>query len=82
MGLKDLVTKTLTQEVSRENGISDEVVYTHLSTRTQEVVRCIAENIIYGDESRDKINDYVIFHGLSLSEQPSRGDTNIWNNNR
>ena len=82
MSLKTLIHKTLIHTVNREDGIGEEVTYNHAKTRMHEAVRCIPESIIYGDESRDKISDFVVFHGLELSEIPSNGDTVIWNNKR
>jgi len=82
MSLKTLAHKTLAHTVNREDGIGEEVTYNHAKTRTHEIVRCIPQAITYGDESRDKINDFVVFHGLELLEQPSNGDTILWNNKR
>lgn len=82
MSLKDLITKTLTHEVARENGIGDEVDYTHLSTRTTETIKCIPQNINFGEDGKDKINDFVVFHGLVLTVKPSNGDTIVWNGRR
>jgi len=82
MGLKDLITKSLKHEVNRENGIGDKVTYTHSKSKNHYVIRCIPESIIYGEESRDKLNDFVTFHGLELSEIPGNGDTIIWSGKR
>jgi len=82
MGIKDLISKAIKHEVNRENGIGEEVRYTHSKNRNYEIVRCIPEDIIFGEESRDKINNFVTFHGLELSEEPNNGDTIVWNGKR
>ena len=80
MSLKSLIEKTLEHEVARENGISEEVAYHHSISRTKEEnLKCIPQEITYGEESRDKLNDFVVFHALTLLEEPSHGDTIVWN---
>lgn len=81
--MKNLITKTLKHTVTRENGAGDKVTYNHSKSRTSETdVSCIPESITYGEESRDKIKNFVTFHGLELSEQPDNGDTIVWNGKR
>jgi hypothetical protein len=82
MGLSDLIKKTLNAEIKRQNGIGHKIVYTHLKTRETVILNCIPEEIVFGEDLKDKANDYVVFHGLDLSIPPSNGDTIIWNGKR
>lgn len=79
MNINQLMEKTLTHSVKRENGASEKVDYVHYNSKSELTIGCFPQKINDGDLAKDTEKSYVTFHALFLNEKPNRGDSIEWN---
>jgi len=74
--MKDLIAKTIQHTVTRTDGISEEVLYTHKSGGTpKSPIRAIVERDVEEDVVGKEKKEFTIFHALILPQPPAIGDT-------